>query len=88
MSKKEKILKRILRKPKDFTYNELRTMLGQLGYKELSSGKTSGSRVAFINEKTMHVIRLHKPHPKNILKNYQILQIIEELHRIGVINEG
>jgi len=88
VSKKEKILKRFLQKPSDFTYNELRTMLGQLVYKELSSGKTSGSRVAFINESSFHVIRLHKPHPKNILKNYQIEQIIEELQRIGVLNEG
>ncbi|MFH1051070.1 MAG: type II toxin-antitoxin system HicA family toxin [bacterium] len=88
MSKKDKILKKFLQKPNDFTYNELRTLLGQLGYKELSSGKTSGSRVAFINETSLHVIRLHKPHPKNILKNYQIEQIIEELQRIGVLNEG
>lgn len=87
MSKKEKILKRFLQKPQDFTYDELRTLLSQYGYSELSSGKTSGSRVAFINDETNHLIRLHKPHPKNILKNYQIEQIIEELQRIGVINE-
>lgn len=54
-------------------------LLGMLGYEESQSGKTSGSRVAFYDEKTGHIIRLHKPHPKNILKQYQIEQIIEEL---------
>ena len=43
------------------------------------SGKTSGSRVAFINEKDKHIIRMHKPHPGNELKKYQIEQLIEEL---------
>ena len=35
--------------------------------------------MAFHNEETGHIIRLHKPHPKNILKQYQIEQIMEEL---------
>lgn len=79
MSKDEKLIKRLLSKPKDFTYNELRRLLTLLGYSESQSGKTSGSRVAFFHEKTQHVIRLHKPHPNNELKQYQIEQIIEEL---------
>ena len=79
MSKDEKLIKRLLLKPKDFTYNELRKILIHLGYLETQSGKTSGSRVAFINNETKHIIRLHKPHPGNELKQYQIEQIIEEL---------
>ncbi len=79
MSKDEKLIKRLLLKPKDFTYNELRKILIHLGYVETQSGKTSGSRVAFINNDTKHIIRLHKPHPGNELKQYQIEQIIEEL---------
>jgi hypothetical protein len=79
MSKEEKLIKRLLSKPKDFTYNELRKLLINLGYEESQSGKTSGSRVAFINKNTNHVIRLHKPHPNNELKQYQIEQVIEEL---------
>ena len=59
--------------------DELRKLLGKLGYKESQSGKTSGSRVAFCNETTGHIIRLHKPHPTNVLKQYQIEQIVEEL---------
>jgi len=64
---------------KDFTYNELRKLLTHLGYEESQSGKTSGSRVAFIHKDSKHIIRLHKPHPNNELKQYQIEQIIDEL---------
>ena len=79
MSKEEKLIKRFLSKPKDFTYNELRKLLFNFGYEESQSGKTSESRVAFINIRTNHIIRLHKPHPNNELKIYQIEQLIEEL---------
>lgn len=79
MSQEEKLIKRLLSKPKDFTYDELRKLLRKLGYEENQSGKTSGSRVAFINPESEHIIRLHKPHPHNELKQYQMEQIIEEL---------
>ena len=85
MSTNEKILKRLLSKPKDFTYNELKKLLIHLGYEESQSGKTSGSRVAFVHLKDQHIIRLHKPHPQNELKQYQIEQIIEELRSRGLI---
>ena len=79
MSKKEKLLARLLQRPKDFSYSELKILLSSMGYGEFTKGKTSGSRVAFVNNKTNHIIRLHKPHPKNILKSYQVDLIIEEL---------
>jgi hypothetical protein len=56
-----------------------------LGYEENQRGNTSGSRVAFINQKLNHILRLHKPHPNNELKQYQIEQIIEELVSRGLI---
>ena len=56
-----------------------------LGYEESQSGKTSGSRVAFIAKSTNHIIRLHKPHPNNELKQYQIEQVIDELKSRGLI---
>lgn len=79
MSKVEKLIERFLSKPKDFTYGELRKLLVHFGYEESQGGKTSGSRVAFIENSTKHIIRLHKPHPNSELKQYQIEQIIEEL---------
>ena len=85
MSKGEKLVKRLITKPNDFTYNELKSLLAHFGYVESQSGKTSGSRVAFINEKDKHIIRLHKPHPGNELKKYQIEQLIEELKARSLI---
>ncbi|HSH51035.1 MAG TPA: type II toxin-antitoxin system HicA family toxin [Bacteroidales bacterium] len=69
--------------PKDFTYDELKRLLKKLGYSETTKGKTSGSRVAFIDEQIKHVIRVHKPHPGNIVKEYVIKMVIKELQDKG-----
>lgn len=79
MSRKEKLLKRLLSRPADFTYDEAKTLLNGFGYVEDNKGKTSGSRVSFFNEKTGRKFGLHKPHPKNTLNPYQIDDIIAEL---------
>ena len=83
MSKFDKLKERILAAPKDFTFDELKTLLTGMGYIESNKGKTSGSRVAFINPDTTHIIRIHKPHPKNIIKQYALRFIIEELKNQG-----
>ena len=79
------MLSKLLSRPKDFTYDELRRLLSGFGYEEVTSGRTSGSRVAFINRLTKHIIRLHRPHPAPVLKRYQVEAIIDELTRMGVI---
>lgn len=76
MSKFEKLLKKFLSLPKDFTYDQLLTLLKVFVYIEL---KGSGSRVVFENQEIQSEIKLHKPNPKKILKKYQIEIIIEEL---------
>lgn len=79
MSKLEKLLRRLYSKPKDFTYQEVKTLLEQLGFMEDNKGKTSGSRVIFISEKSGN-IELHKPHnSEKTLKPYQIKDIIEKI---------
>jgi len=87
MSKHEKIIKKLNSRPKNFTYNELCQLLNGFGYIEHHKGKTSGSRVAFINNKANHIIRLHKPHPGNELKQYQISLIIDELKSRRLLEE-
>ncbi len=79
MSKKEKLKKRFLSKPRDFTFDELTSLLTGLGYEIHNKGKTSGSRVAFTHLTTKHIITLHKPHPSNVLKAYQVNEILDEL---------
>ena len=76
MSKFEKVLQKLLSRPKDFSYAELQKVLRGFGYEEKQG---SGSRVVFVNERLQHKIKLHKPHPSNILKGYQLDLIIEEL---------
>jgi predicted RNA binding protein YcfA (HicA-like mRNA interferase family) len=85
MSKLKKFIARLLQQPKDFTYDELRKTLSALGYVESNKGKTSGSRVAFIHQVSGHIIRLHKPHPGNILKAYQLNDIVKELKQEGLL---
>jgi hypothetical protein len=85
VSRKEKLIKRLLGRPKDFTYDELVSLLGYFEYFELKKGKTGGSRRAFVQQETRHVIRLHKPHPKNVLKRYQIDEIIDHLTNNGLL---
>ena len=83
MSKKGKLLSRLLTKPKDFTYDEAMTLLKLCGYAKGKSGKTSGSRVSFIKGKK--VFRLHKPHPRNELLAYQVIELINELEQEGLL---
>jgi hypothetical protein len=81
MVKKEKLLDKLLRKPSDFTFRELESLLGHFGYDQLKPGKTGGSRRAFLHRSTKHIIRLHKPHKGNTLKQYQIREIIQALKK-------
>ena len=85
MSKKEKLINRLKTKPKDFTYNEAKTLLEAVGFVESNKGRTSGSRVVFIEYKNGLKFELHKPHPGNVLKTYVILRLINILKEMGVI---
>lgn len=78
VSKKEKLIARFLSLPSDFHYNETVKLLGYFGFKEITKGKTSGSRVKFMNEKSVPLM-LHKPHPTGIMKYYQLKQVKEVL---------
>ena len=84
MSKKDKLAQRFLSRPADFTFNELITLLGSIGYFMETTGKTSGSSVLFSN-KNGDYIRLHKPHPRNTLKLYQIDDLIQNLKEKGLL---
>lgn len=85
MSSHEKLLERFLKLPKDFTWDELKRLLGKYGYYQNNRGKTSGARVRFEKEDSDICFDLHKPHPRNTLKPYQILDTLEFLKRIEVI---
>lgn len=85
MSKLGKTIEKLKNQKKVFTFTELEYLLKKLDYIEKKTGKTSGSRVAFVNTKTKHIIRLHKPHPGNELKRYAKSYVIKELSIQGLI---
>jgi hypothetical protein len=87
MAKFEKLIKRLLSNPKDFTFEELETLLAGFGFKPSKTGSTSGSAIRFINHETGQVIRLHKPHPSPVLRQYLVKIIICELKRGGYLND-
>jgi hypothetical protein len=82
MGIKEKLIARFVAKRTDFTYQELNRLLGFWGYIQLQS---EGSRVVFRNKEIRHSIKLHKPHPGNILKRYQMEMIENELKEKGFL---
>lgn len=78
MTKLEKLLQRFLTKPNDFTWDELVKLLNGFGYAQVSVGKTGGSRARFVHA-TYPPIMLHKPHPRPVLKRYQLEGILDLL---------
>jgi len=80
MTKVDKLIDRFLTKPTDFTWAELVKVLGSFGYKQISAGKTGGSRVRFVHDDYPPII-MHKPHPRPILKRYQLEDIVNLLQQ-------
>lgn len=77
----DKRLERLKSLAKDFTWDELKTLLERLGY-EMRAGK--GSRRRFM-DKGKNKILLHEPHPQKVLKEYQMKQVLEQLQEHGKI---
>jgi hypothetical protein len=78
MNSKEKLIARFLGMPSDFHYNEVIRLLGYFDFVEVSRGKTSGSRVKFMNSEGVPIM-LHMPHPSGEMKQYQLKQIEDVL---------
>lgn len=85
MSTKQKLIARLKSKPKDFTWNELESLLGHLDFEVIRLGKTGGSRRKFFHQKKGLIINLHKPHPKPIIMRYLIDQILKKLEEERLI---
>ena len=83
MSQKDKLIERLLRKPKDFTFDEMVSLLSYFGY-NLKQGGT-GSGVKFTRDNSNEVINFHKPHPNGTLKRYVLNQVIEKLRKDGLL---
>ena len=84
MGTREKLRERFLKLPSDFTFDEMHRLLEGYGYERSNKGRTSGSRLIFKNG-DKRPIMLHKPHPGNIVKDYAMKQVLEELREAGFI---
>ena len=78
MSRLEKEIERLKSRPKDYKYDEAKSLLNKLGFYENNKGRTSGSRVEF-KDKLGRKITLHKPHPSNIIKIYKVNDLLNDL---------
>jgi hypothetical protein len=87
MGKREKLLKKLLTIPKNFTFDELVTLMKGLGYSVENRGRSSGSAISFYNPELNDKILIHKPHPEKEVKRYILLMIIEKLRKNKMIRE-
>ena len=88
MSGIEKLIDRFRRMPTDFSWNELEKLLRHFGFEPLGTGGSGGSRRKFFNREKRSLITLHEPHPRPILKEYQLKEVFEKLTEGGFLPDG
>ena len=86
MSTKEKLIERFKTLPKDFLFDELVRLLSGIGYEVSNKGKTSGSRVRFVNKEKKLIIDIHKTHASGTpIKEIALKDIYNKLIYNGLI---
>ncbi len=85
MSQIEKLIEYIQNNKRAVTFKDVEKLLKELGYKKGTKGKTSGSRIVFINTETGTKILLYKPHKRKELLEYQVKQILDLLEQEGLL---
>jgi len=85
MSTKEKLIKRFIKQPTDFTFEELIRLFTILGFEINNKGATSGSRVGLIHLEKKLSYTIHKPHPYRFIKSYVMKQIAQYMTENNLI---
>lgn len=62
MNQQSKLIDEFLACNGAFSYRKFLRILTQLGYVEVATGKTSGSRTRFMHPESRHLVLFHKPH--------------------------
>lgn len=81
MSKRDKLIERFKRMPKDFEWSEMVNLLEGFGYQEQTNDGSSRKFLATDKD----TILMHKPHPEKIIKMYILKQVKEKLQKEGLI---
>ncbi len=81
MGRYEKLKERFLSRPKDFTWDELCRFLKSFGYEKKNG---SGSRRVFEGD-GLPRIRLHEPHPQNVVKRIYLDEVKKKLEDEGLL---
>jgi predicted RNA binding protein YcfA (HicA-like mRNA interferase family) len=82
MSKRDKLLVKLLNLNGSLTWLELESLLKGLGFRHVSG---AGSRVKFFHPALETVISLHRPHPGNEVKRYARRHVNTVLQEGGYI---
>ena len=94
MSTKDKLIERFQSLPSDFTFDELKSVLGYYGFTIMNAGTTSGSRIFTIMnagttsgsrirfKKGNLEIKMHKPHPGRIVGQKTLKSIRDYINSI------
>jgi hypothetical protein len=85
VSQSSKKLDRLLTKPKDFSWDDLISVLKHFDFHQERTGKSGGSRRKFSNSSGI-TVSFHEPHPQPTLKRYQVDQLIEFLTKEGYLS--
>lgn len=87
MSKQAKTLVKICRKPppSDITWEALSALLRSLGYQQLKTGKSGGSRRKFYNGERDALICCHEPHPQPQVDKGCIVNVVDHLKAYGFL---
>lgn len=81
MSKKDKLIERLLSLPSDFEWDEALRLLKQCNFSQMNN---DGSRRKFRHISGRKLV-IHEPHPGNIIKRYALEHIIDALRITGEI---
>ena len=78
VSRQLKAINRLLLKPPDFDWRELKTLMESFDYELKKSG---GSSRKFIHRETRAVLMIHERHPSKVLKLYPVSAVIHFLRQ-------
>jgi hypothetical protein len=81
VSKHEKAVRRLLSKPTDFEWSELKSLMDAFGYEMKTSGGSGRKFTKVVGASFV----IHEPHPQSVLKAYQVRAFIAFLKQEGHI---